>query len=160
MGNGENTELLDLKMKTTESSPSSYPYKRTMFLPPSSHPHFAAFDKETSSNSTCLAGGGGGGGNGDFEGSDSYDAVSSGAAAALSSRPLQPFSCSASTFFQSLCYIFSVYFWVPKRRVAEEKKKTRFEVLGLFWFLQEEACSFLEKLLLQRRSCRSFKDRQ
>ncbi|XP_016444360.1 growth-regulating factor 8-like [Nicotiana tabacum] len=94
MGNGENTELLDLKMKTTESSPSSYPYKRTMFMSPSSHPHLAAFDKETSSNSTCLAddggsGGGGGGGPGDFVGSDSY------AAAALSSRALQPFSCSA-----------------------------------------------------------------
>ncbi|MCD9640728.1 hypothetical protein HAX54_026251 [Datura stramonium] len=87
MGNGENTELLDLKMKTTESS---YPHKRTMFMAPSSHPHFfAPSGKETGDD--------GGSGGGDFVGSDIYDVLSSGAAA-LSSTPLQqPFNTSAST---------------------------------------------------------------
>ncbi|KAK4365558.1 hypothetical protein RND71_016916 [Anisodus tanguticus] len=96
MGNGENTELLDLKTKTTESSsPSSYPYKRNMFMAPSSYPHFfPSSGKETGEDG---GGSGGGGGPGDFLGSDIYDVMSSGAAAtALSSRALQqPFNTSA-----------------------------------------------------------------
>ncbi|CAN4127121.1 unnamed protein product [Withania somnifera] len=87
MGNGENsTELLDLKMKTSESS---YPYnKRTMFMAPSSYPShfFAPCGKESGDD-----GGSGGGG----PGSDVYEVVSSGAA--LSSRPLQqPFNTTTA----------------------------------------------------------------
>lgn len=97
MGNGENTELLDLKMKTTESS---YPYKRTLFMPPSSHPHFfTPSGKETSDDGV----GGGGSGPGNFVGNDIYDVVVS-SAAALPSRPLQqPFNTGASMVFKTLC---------------------------------------------------------
>ncbi|KAM3321484.1 growth-regulating factor 8 isoform X2 [Capsicum chacoense] len=78
MGNGENSELLDLKMKT--STESSYPYKSSLFISPSSH--------------SGDDGGSGCGGPGDFVGSDIYDVVSSDAA--LSSRPLQqPFNYTA-----------------------------------------------------------------
>ncbi|XP_059276438.1 growth-regulating factor 8-like isoform X1 [Lycium ferocissimum] len=77
MGKGENTELLDLKMKTTESS--SHPYKRSMFMAPSSHPHFFP----SSGKDTGVVDGG----PGDFVGSDIYDA--------MSSRALQPFNTSA-----------------------------------------------------------------
>ncbi|KAL3362534.1 hypothetical protein AABB24_015102 [Solanum stoloniferum] len=92
MGNGENTELLDLKMKTSEAS---YPYKRTMFMAPSSHPHFfSPYEKETGDD--------GGSGPGNFVGSD---VVSSGGA--LSSRPcargsmgLAPFTASQLQEFQ------------------------------------------------------------
>ncbi|CAN4077468.1 unnamed protein product [Withania somnifera] len=87
MGNGENTELLDLKMKTSESS---YPYKRTMFMAPSSHSHFVA----PSGKETGDDGGSVGCGPGVFLGSDSYDVVSSGAA--LSSRPFNTTSARGS----------------------------------------------------------------
>lgn len=98
MGNGENSELLDLKMKT--STESSYPYKSSLFISPSSH--------------SGDDGGSGCGGPGDFVGSDIYDVVSSDAA--LSSRPLQqPFNYTASTVLQQLSLYSSVFLFGCRR---------------------------------------------
>ncbi|XP_004246083.1 growth-regulating factor 8-like [Solanum lycopersicum] len=84
MEKGENTELLDLKMKTSEVS---YPNKRTMFMAPSSHPYFL---KETADD-----GGSGGSGPEKYVGSD---VVSSGASNTCARKV--PFTASQLQEFQ------------------------------------------------------------